>query len=143
MKRIDEAEACLRATLIQRESILDNDSVFVVDARASLGAFLLRSGRYAEAEPILEEVIASRRRTHVSPEQVATGLCNLGRCKMMTGKFQEAESDLISADAIFVKNLGENHEWTLSNRRSIILLYEKMKRLDDAYHWRGLANLPR
>jgi tetratricopeptide (TPR) repeat protein len=106
-----------------------------------LGLALLDLGRAREAEPILRESLALRRKSLPDGHwQISSSESALGACLTAEGRHAEAEALLLRAETALESSRGPQHERTVEARRRLVALYEAWGRPDRAARWRGAPN---
>ena len=90
--RYDAAEEEERRTIALREAILPPDDPAIALARDGLGTILVRQGRYAEAEPLLLDALATYRKAEPpEAESLAGALNTLAELARTRGDMKLAE----------------------------------------------------
>lgn len=105
----------------------------ISDATNELSLFLIHSGLYAEAEPLVRRALAIDEKNY-GPEHIAVArdLNNLAGLLEYTDRLAEAEPLYRRAQAVFEKNLGVNHPDVGTSLNNLALLLKKMNRLAEA-----------
>jgi tetratricopeptide (TPR) repeat protein len=97
------------------------------------GLFLDNQGRYGEAEPLYQQVLAiMRERLGEQHPHTATILNNLAALYQAQGRYDEAEPLYQQALAIRKAQLGEQHPDTAASLNNLAGLYEAQGRYDEA-----------
>ena len=115
MGRFDDAEELLRQTLETVRSHLNDEHPTVLYAMNTLALLLQKAEdaeKFAEAEPLLRDVLRIRRRTRGDPETV-TATYNLAWQLWKQGELAEAEPLFDRAIDLYREVKGEDHEDTL------------------------------
>jgi hypothetical protein len=151
--RLEKAGDLLRAEQAMGKSIAAYDSALggshlqTIGARAFLGKLLLAEKTYADAEPILSEVLAVRRRLIPESWQRFNGESMLGEALLGQARFAAAETLLLSGH----EGLSLRREEIPQHVRAEILdnaarrlaeFYEATGRPEDARHWREQLHEP-
>lgn len=137
LKRHEEAGEIFAETVKIWTRTRGEQSSFVASARASLAGTLARQGKYALAEQQSREVLEIYRKT-LEPDHwhIATVQSNIGRIILLQERYEEAEPFLTTAcQRLFeIKTIAS--AYTKSCFNSIIELYEKSNRSDQAQWYR-------
>ena len=98
-----------------------------------VGSYLLREGRYGEAEPLLVEALIIRKQLLGSEHpEVATTLNNLALLYQTQGRYEEAESLFVEALVIRKQLLGSEHPEVATTLNNLALLYQMQGRYEEA-----------
>ncbi len=104
----EEAEQVYTAVLELQHNFKDDD--VLASAKNNMAALLASTGRLEEAELMLQETLALRRKVHSDLHpQTAQALSNLGAVLGMQGKYDEAEPHLRESLASFREVLPAGH----------------------------------
>ncbi len=124
----DAAEPHLTAALSLAES--DDERV---SASNELGILYLHQARYAEAEPLLQQVLQLSEKRH-GPEhsEVAAALNNLAQLLKATNRLAEAEPLMRRVVDIFEKSLGADQPNVATCLNNLALLLKATNRLAEA-----------
>ena len=114
-------------------------SIPVPSRRFTPLAILRRArGKPAEAEPLFEELLATRRRVQGAEHpEVARTLVDLGRTELELGKFAEAEARLRDGPAILEKTRPDQWE----RFHALVLIGEAARRPAEVRRGRAVAPL--
>jgi tetratricopeptide (TPR) repeat protein len=103
---------------------------------------LYNAGRYADAIPIAQQVLAIREKALGRDQpNVATSLNNLAELYRLQGRYGDAEPLYQRSSAIFEKALGRDHPYVANSLNNLAELYRSQGRYADAepLHRRALA----
>ena len=121
-RRMAAAEAAFAESRRLIEAIHPEDHPDVVSVRSNEAVSLQVLGRFPEAEALLREVLASRRRVFGNETAwVASSLGNLGVCLANEGKYAEAIAVLREALETAEKTLGPEHRDTGGYRSDLAI----------------------
>jgi non-specific serine/threonine protein kinase/serine/threonine-protein kinase len=113
------AEALYRESLEQMRARTDGDAHDQPHVLSGIGRVLMDQGRYDEAAPIVEEMLAMQRRLHGDAHPgLVTGLNNLGMMRRAQKRLDDAEAALREALDLCHESLPPDHPdtaWTLNN----------------------------
>ena len=113
-KKPAEAEQLYREVITNGAPALGAGHPTVLSATRRLAAMLLEQKRYAEVVELLAKAEPDARKAYTGPNQrnLATLLRNLGAAQARLNQFAVAETNLVEAQAIFIKTRGETHAET-------------------------------
>jgi tetratricopeptide (TPR) repeat protein len=117
----------------QWSMLAGRDETQISYAANELSFFLIRSGLYADAEPLVRRSLAIEEKTY-GPEHtaVARDLNNLAALLEYTDRLAEAEVLYRRAQLIFEKHLGLNHPDVGTSLNNLAQVLKKMNRLAEA-----------
>ena len=132
--QLDVAEELYTDAIERLHRIGAADSLEMADARAGLAELYYRMGRFQEAEPLLESVLADRRRLlGDSGPEVAEAIEELGLNHFDQGRFDKAEDYLLESLAMWREILGEQPLPDLAeNINNLALLLMESRRYDES-----------
>ncbi len=111
----------------------DSDSSELLHALNKLGILYYKQGRYSEAGPLLQRVLAIRKsllgEEHLD---VATSLNNLAGLYESQGRYSEAEPLYQQALTLSQRLLGEDHPNVATSLNNLAFLYESQGRYGEA-----------
>lgn len=138
MQRWDDAERLL-VELVTLSRQTQADSLDLDLSLQSLGGFLVKRGRAAEAEAILLEAMQGFEQ-HMPPGDWRRGSlrCVYGDCLRLQGRFEEAEQALLQGHEMVRIALGMNHQQTQKSVKNLAALYRDWNRTEDAARWEAL-----
>ncbi|MFG0305647.1 MAG: tetratricopeptide repeat protein [Phycisphaerales bacterium JB040] len=114
---------------------------YSMTARSNHAIILARAERWDEAERIHRDLLDVRLRvlgdTHTDTLVTKN---SIAICRMEQGDFEQAEDLALQAEAGFLELLGTDHAYYQAVLRTVIALYARWGRLDDAGEW--LARFP-
>jgi tetratricopeptide (TPR) repeat protein len=141
---LPHALVCTAAIKQKRDSLAKTGSNVVFSTDASLlsidgsffdtvGYYLHRRGRYAEAEPLLKQTLAITEQ-ELGPTHLDTtrNLNILGSLYQDQGRFSEAEPLLKQALAITEQELGPTHYGTAESLNNLAILYSAQRKYKEA-----------
>ena len=112
---------------------MGNDHPDVAQSLNNLANLYSDTGRYQEAEPLLKEALAIRRkRLGNDHPSVAQSLNNLAVLYYETGRYQEAEPLYKEALAIYRKLFGNDHPDVARSLNNLAVLYKATGRYQEA-----------
>jgi tetratricopeptide (TPR) repeat protein len=137
--RVDEAIARLRETIqIERQVVRADDPVRAFPL-VDLAAIYLTQGRGREAEPLLREAVAIRRRAGDDATDLGQALSDLGACLTMLARYPAADSALAEGYEVLLSAEGADDERTRAARDRLIALYEAWGKPERAARVRSQA----
>ncbi len=126
----DRAETLHRAALATRRAVLPAEDTRIADSLAGLAAVVDEA---SEAEPLLEEALAIRRRVSgPAHSQVGNILNQLGMIRHSQGRLDEAERLYREAVDVQRRALGDLHPLTASSLHNVAALLRKRGRLEES-----------
>ncbi|HEX6900393.1 MAG TPA: serine/threonine-protein kinase [Thermoanaerobaculia bacterium] len=126
----DRAQALHRTALATRRALLPEEDTRIADSLASLAAVL---GEEPEAERLLEEALAIRRRGPKADLSQAGAILNqLGMIRIGQGRLDESERLYREAVDIQRRTLGDLHPLTTSSLHNLAVLLRKRGRLEES-----------
>ncbi len=130
--RYAEAVALRRRASRVASSLLgpDHETTLIIDS--DLAVSLVRVGEPAEATPLLQSVVARRRRLHPRHPEMASTLSNLGGSLVAVGRYPEAEVVLKETIALSKETGGSTHPVTLASLNLISCAWEGQERWREA-----------
>ena len=133
--RLDEAERDMRELIARREAAMAPDDWLIGHAEMSLAHVLFAGERWEEAEAAARAASAQavRARGETSPQASWTRRL-VGRALTEQGRFEEAETELLAAQAIQDSLAATGEPVT---REAFIRLYDAWGKSDLAAKWRN------
>jgi serine/threonine protein kinase/tetratricopeptide (TPR) repeat protein len=124
-KKPAEAEEFFREVIDTGGPAIGAGHPTVLSATRRLGSILLEQKRYREAEELLSNAEPAARESYTGSNERSLGafLKDLGAARTQLDQFRAAESDLIEANAIFVKARGAAHADTRNCTQALIDFY--------------------
>jgi len=132
-QKTDDAKARSRESLRIYESIYGPEHPLVAAALGDLGDMLTAPDELAEGERLLRRAIAASEAAR-GPGSVITAVheCRLGRNLLRQGEIDRAIEALEATLATFLREQGEQFNWTMTNRESLAIALISAQRFDDA-----------
>ncbi len=133
----DESLKLGREVLEARRRTLGENNMDTIISKNNLGSQLQRLGKPEEAVPLFDEACRAAAAS-LPADHFYIGLFrgNYGRCLAAMGRTEAAVTELAASCALLEKAFGARDPRTASNIRSLVDVYEKAGRADDAARWR-------
>jgi tetratricopeptide (TPR) repeat protein len=136
----DKALPCYQEALQRRREKLGDERPQTLDAMVALGQALGKSGRHAEAEAILSQLLSICQRTMPDDWSTFQTRILLGRVLVDLERFEEAEPMLLDGYNGLEVRIQQIPPDCLEGARSeLVKLYEAWAKPDQAARWRGLG----
>jgi tetratricopeptide (TPR) repeat protein len=110
----------------------------VAIARSNLATVYLNKKEYDRAEPAFRNVIELFTATE-GPEHLNTGIAHikLGRVLTRTGRYREAESQILTGYAIVAKQSDTHVSWLRNARKDLVIVYDSLHDAGKAAKYRA------
>jgi serine/threonine protein kinase len=134
--QFEKAEPLYRQAFNGRRSKLGPTHRLTLISMSKLGETYVALGRLEDGEPLLMEAVSGARGT-LPPDHKYHGLFlrPLGECYTRQGRHAEAEATLTESFDLVRAAFGSNHMRTQKVRDSLVRLYKKWERPEDAAQW--------
>ncbi|MBL8747213.1 MAG: serine/threonine protein kinase [Phycisphaerae bacterium] len=134
--RLDEAEPLYRRALeiVRRTSGMAHPETFT--PLNNLASILQRKGNLSESQRLFDELVRGAEAALTSDHYLtAVFKSNYGDCLREMKRFEEAEAQLLAAQATLSEKLGAGHARTVKNAGRLRKLYEEWGKSDKAAEW--------
>lgn len=136
--KLDEAEALAGDALEARQRLLPPGHPLIGDALQLEGRIAMARGDYPRAEELFRGAVAIHRAS-LPPDswRTAITLRDLGTCLTRLARFDDAETQLLAAHAVFGTTSAGQLPQKTAVADALVALYEAWGRPDEAARWRA------